>query len=85
MGENGKQKAGPWYCLVIDVDNGCSLLDQSSDAMPSSPVLETIAGDFNFYIFRLDSTIRTKAITTTTTTTTTKRGVICISIRLGQT
>ena len=48
MGENGKQKAGPWHDLVIDVDNCCSLLDQSSGAVPSSPKPESIAGDFNF-------------------------------------
>ena len=48
MGENGKQKAGPWYDLVIDVDNCCSLLDQFLGDVPSSPNLESIAGDFNF-------------------------------------
>ena len=41
MGENGKQKAAPWHDLVIDVDICCSLLDQSSDAMPSSPTQAT--------------------------------------------
>ena len=63
MGKHGEQKAGPWYVLVIDVDICCSLLDQSSDTMPSSLILETIAGDFNVYIFRLDSTQRTKTTT----------------------
>ena len=35
MGQNGKRKAGPWHGLVIDVDNCCSLLDQSSGTVPS--------------------------------------------------
>ena len=72
----------------MDVDNCCSLLDQSSGAVPSSPILESIAGDFNFYVFRLDSTTKTKTKTTTATTrtkttTTSKRSVICISIKIG--
>ena len=81
MGENGKQTAAPWHDLVIDVDICFSLLDEYSGAVPSSPIPESIAGDFNFYISRLDSTTRTKT-TTTTTTTAKSRSVFCISIKM---
>lgn len=56
MGDNGKQNAEAWHGLVIGVDNCCSLLDQSSFVMPSTPTLKTIAGEVILTLIFIDST-----------------------------